>query len=294
MTIPESELILNSDGSIYHLNLKPEDIADTIIFVGDPDRVATVSGFFDSVEIKKSKREFTTHTGYKNGKRLTVLSTGIGTDNIDIVLNELDALVNIDFTKRIPKDEHTSLNIIRIGTSGALQPAIKVDDFLISKLAIGLDNLPHFYKSQLFDNEDFELEFKKKTNWYNKKSSPYLVEADPSLLRMFRNPNIHEGCTVTAIGFYGPQSRTLRLKPEDDLLNEKLASLIFNGVQVTNLEMETAGIYALSSLLGHSAISMNCILANRPNKTFSKAPQSAVENLISYVLEIISPKNTNV
>ncbi|NAS30631.1 phosphorylase [Flavobacteriaceae bacterium R38] len=283
--LAESELILNEDGSVYHLNLLPEDIAQTIIFVGDPDRVAHVSKYFDSIEIKKSKREFTTHTGMLNGKRLTVLSTGMGTDNIDIVLNELDALVNIDLQKRAIKQKLTSLNIVRIGTTGSLQPDIPVDEFLISKFAVGFDNLPHFYSKQLPENEYFELKFKNHTDWYKKKSTPYLVEADSHLFSKLYSDKTHQGLTSTSIGFYGPQSRMLRLKPQDDQLNEKLMSFSYNSIRITNLEMETAGIYAMCKLLGHKAVSMNCILANRPNGQFSKTPSESVDRLIQYTLE---------
>lgn len=283
--ISESELILNSDGSIYHLNILPKDIADTIILVGDPDRVHQVSKYFDSIELKKYKREFVTHTGYLNGNRLTVLSTGIGTDNIDIVLNELDALVNIDFQSRTIKKSLKSLTLIRIGTSGSLQAEIKVDEFLISKTAIGFDNLPHFYSDQLIENKDFENVFIKNTDWYNKKSTPYLAEANASLIDRFSSEKTHLGFTATSVGFYGPQSRILRLRSQDIDLNEKLASFQYQGMKITNLEMETAGIYAMSKLLGHKAISLNCILANRPNKTFSKTPAASVDQLIQYTLE---------
>ncbi len=282
--IAESELILNSDGSIYHLNLLPEDIANTIIFVGDPERVPSVSKYFDSIELIKKKREFVTHTGFLNKKRITVLSTGMGTDNIDIVLNELDALVNIDFKTRTVKKQLTSLDIIRIGSTGSLQSAIKVDNFLISKSAIGFDNLPYFYKNQISDNQNFELDFIKKTNWYDKKSTPYIIHANKRLFKLLHSEHTHIGLTATSIGFYGPQSRVLRLEPQNASLNEELATFEYNGLKVTNLEMETAGIYVMSALLGHCAVSMNCVLANRPNQTFSKNPSSSVDKLIQYTL----------
>ncbi|NER13425.1 phosphorylase [Leptobacterium flavescens] len=288
MKIAESELIINPDGSIYHLNLLPEDIAETIIFVGDPDRVSHVSKHFDTIEVQKSKREFVTHTGTLKGKRLTVISTGIGTDNIDIVLNELDALVNIDLKSRKVKDQLTSLEIIRIGTSGSLHSDIKVDEFLISELAVGFDNLPHFYKDQFTENKEIEVYFKKHTDWYSEKSSPYIVNADPGLVERLRSDETHMGFTATSIGFYGPQSRILRLEPQDRELNDKLASFNYEGRRITNLEMETAGIYVMSKLLGHKAISMNCILANRPDGEFSKTPASSVNRLIRYTLEKIT------
>ncbi|MEJ4088154.1 nucleoside phosphorylase [Galbibacter orientalis] len=286
--IAESELILNDDGSIYHLNLLPEDIADTIITVGDPDRVATVSKYFDTIELKKGKREFVTHTGTLNNKRISVISTGIGTDNIDIVLNELDALVNIDFATRTIKKKLTSLNIIRIGTTGSLQPEIKVDDFLMSEYAVGFDSLLHFYQSEEIQYTDIQQKIVKHTNWFQKKSMPYVVAYDESLASKLLSENVHLGFTATNVGFYGPQSRKLRLEVQDPSLNDKLASFDYNGLKITNLEMETAGIYGLAKLLGHKAVSMNCILANRPNGNFSKDPLKATEKLIQYTLEKIT------
>jgi len=286
--IAESELILNDDGSIYHLNLLPEDIADTIITVGDPDRVATVSKYFDTIELKKGKREFVTHTGTLNNKRISVISTGIGTDNIDIVLNELDALVNIDFATRTIKKKLTSLNIIRIGTTGSLQPEIKVDDFLMSEYAVGFDSLLHFYQSEEIQYTDIQQKIVKHTNWFQKKSMPYVLAYDESLASKLLSENVHLGFTATNVGFYGPQSRKLRLEVQDPSLNDKLASFDYNGLKITNLEMETAGIYGLAKLLGHKAVSMNCILANRPNKNFSKDPLKATEKLIQYTLEKIT------
>ncbi|WP_456866985.1 nucleoside phosphorylase [Galbibacter sp. BG1] len=286
--IAESELILNDDGSIYHLNLLPEDIADTIITVGDPDRVATVSKYFDTIELKKGKREFVTHTGTLNNKRISVISTGIGTDNIDIVLNELDALVNIDFATRTIKKKLTSLNIIRIGTTGSLQPEIKVDDFLMSEYAVGFDSLLHFYQSEEIQYTDIQQKIVKHTNWFQKKSMPYVVAYDESLASKLLSENVHLGFTATNVGFYGPQSRKLRLEVQDPSLNDKLASFDYNGLKITNLEMETAGIYGLAKLLGHKAVSMNCILANRPNGDFSKDPLKATEKLIQYTLEKIT------
>ncbi|MEL4308308.1 nucleoside phosphorylase [Joostella sp. CR20] len=288
MKIPASEFILNDDGSIYHLNLRPEDIANTIITVGDPDRVETVSKYFDSVELKKGKREFVTHTGYLNGKRISVISTGIGTDNIDIVFNELDALVNIDFETKAVKSNLQQLDIIRIGTTGSLQPEIKVDDFLMSEYAVGFDSLLHFYKSEHIQHKEIQEEIVKHTQWFKEKSTPYVVKFNESLGKQLLSKNVHLGFTATNVGFYGPQSRKLRLDTQDPLLNDKLASFDFNGLKITNLEMETAGIYGLSNLLGHRAVSMNCILANRPNKNFSKNPTSATEKLIQYTLEKIS------
>jgi uridine phosphorylase len=285
MPIKASELILNPDGSVYHLNLKPEHIADTIIFVGDPDRVAKVSSHFDKLEFETQKREFKTHTGVYKGKRLTVISTGIGTDNIDIVLNELDALVNIDLEKREVKSELTSLNIIRIGTSGSIQKEIPVDSFLISEYAVGFDSLLHFYKSEHIQHKDISDALVKHTQWSNQKSMPYVVKCNTALHQKMSSSKTHNGFTATNVGFYGPQGRVLRLPIQDVNLNDALATFDFNGMPITNLEMETAGIYGLAALLGHKAVSMNAIIANRPNGNFSKNPKKAVKHLIEYTLD---------
>lgn len=288
MKLGPSELILNTDGGIYHLNLLPEDIAPTIITVGDPDRVSHVSKYFDSIEIKKGKREFLTHTGFLNGKRITVTSTGIGTDNIDIVLNELDALVNIDFQSRTVKTDKTKLDIIRIGTSGAIQPDIEIDTFLISEYAIGFDGLLHFYQSDNIQHKEISNAFVTHTDWATHKSKPYVVKCDETLTNQLTSNRIRFGVTATNIGFYGPQGRKLRLDLSDKELNSKLTTFEFNGMEITNLEMETSGIYGLSKLLGHRAVSMNCILANRVTGQFSKNPDKAVDELIKYTLEKLS------
>ncbi|QHI35078.1 Uridine phosphorylase [Kordia antarctica] len=282
--IAASELIINPDGSIYHLNLLPEDIATTIITVGDPDRVASVSKYFDSIELKKAKREFVTHTGMLNGKRISVLSTGIGTDNIDIVFNELDALVNVDFNSREVKKDFTQLDIIRIGTSGSIQTAIPVDAFLISELAIGFDSLLHFYECDHVLDEEMAEAFVKQTNWSPKKSFPYVVKANQELIDQFSSEQTVLGFTATNCGFYGPQSRKIRLNVQDEQLNEKLAAFNHNNKKITNLEMETAGIYGLANLLGHRSLSMNAIIANRPLGEFSKTPKETVDTLIQYTL----------
>ncbi|MGB7395330.1 MAG: nucleoside phosphorylase [Pricia sp.] len=287
MQIGPSELILNDDGSIYHLNLLPEDIADTIITVGDPDRVAEVSKFFDFVEIQKGKREFHTHTGTFKGKRLTVISTGIGTDNIDIVLNELDALVNIDFKSRKEKADKKSLEIIRIGTSGAIQPDIPIDTFMISKYAVGFDGLLHFYDSESVQHHEMAKVFALHGAWDGRKAYPYVVQCNRTLAEKLCSNRIRWGLTATNTGFYGPQGRKLRLALSDGGLLEKLASFRYEDLKITNLEMETSGIYGLSKLLGHRAVSMNCILANRATGEFSKNPKKATEELIAYCLEKI-------
>ncbi len=285
MYLSQSELILNADGSIYHLNLLPEDISNTIITVGDPDRVSNVSKYFDKIEVKKGKREFIAHTGTLNNKRITVISTGIGTDNIDIVLNELDALVNIDFKNRCLKDEHTTLDIIRIGTSGAIQPDILTDTFLISDYAMGFDGLLHFYNQTKETYSEIIDSFVAQTGWSSKKATPYIVRCDLNLANKLANNQIPFGFTATNIGFYGPQNRVLRLKIPDKNINSKLKGFQFNGLKIINLEMETSGIYALAGLLGHRAVSMNCILANRATATFSKNPTKTVDALIQHTLK---------
>ncbi len=292
MTIASSELILNPDGSVYHLNLKPEDIAHTIITVGDPDRVETVTKHFDNIRFTTQKREFKTTTGIYKGKEITVISTGIGTDNIDIVLNELDALVNIDLTTRSVKSHHTTLDIIRIGTSGSIQEDIPVDSFLLSTYAIGLDALLHFYKSKQVQHIEIQEAFKTHMSWMKEKSDPYVISCDATLSQKFLSHNIIEGFTATNIGFYAPQGRTLRLETSDQTMNDKLASFNYKigaekELRITNLEMETSGIYGLSKLLGHRAVSLNCILANRATMTFSQNPTERTEQLIMYALEAL-------
>jgi len=286
--IQASELILNPDGSIYHLNLKPENIAQDIIFVGDQDRVEKVTAYFDSIEFTTQKREFKTQTGTYKGKRITVISTGIGPDNIDIVLNELDALANIDFSTRKVKKKLTSLNIIRIGTSGSLQTAIPVDSIVLSQYAIGLDNMLRSYCIDEISNKGIENAFIKQTNWDLKKGKPYVISSSETLEKLFYSIEIQKGFTATAGGFYGPQGRVLRLDIQDTNLNQKMDQFNFNGIQITNLEMETAAIYGLSALLGHNAISLNAIIANRADGTFSENPYQIIDKLIGYTLQKLS------
>ena len=288
MPIGESELILNADGSIYHLNLLPEDIAPTVIVVGDPNRVQQVSRYFDTIELKKQKREFLTHTGMLNGKRLTVLSTGIGTGNIDIVLNELDALVNIDFSTREIKPTGNSLDIVRIGTSGALQPNIPVDSFLLSHYAIGLDGILHFYEKEHVEIDEMTQSLIAHLGWTDKGIVPYTAICNQELEKQFDSNRIRLGMTLTNAGFYGPQGRELRLKQKLTDFHSKLASFRYQGNSITNLEMETATIYGLSKLLGHRAVSLNAILANRPLGTFSKNPLKTVDSLIKLSLELLT------
>lgn len=285
MAIQESELILNPDGSVYHLNLKPEHISDTIIFVGDQDRVEKITKHFDSIEFTTQKREFKTQTGTYKGKRLSVISTGIGPDNIDIVLNELDALVNIDLKTRQPKENLTSLNIVRVGTSGSLQADIPVDSFLMSSHALDLNGMLHFYQIDNISNPEIEDAFINFTNWDSKKARPIIINNSKALEKQFEGPNIFKGMTATAGGFYGPQGRVLRLPLFDADLNQKMDTFNHDGFRVTNLEMETSVIYGLSKLLGHNALSLNAIIANRANGTFSKDPKKVVENLIEYTLD---------
>ena len=278
--IKESELILNPDGSIYHLNLRPEQVADTIILVGDPNRVPRVSAYFDTIEFSTQKREFCTHTGTYKGKRLTALSTGIGPDNIDIVINELDALFNIDLHTRKPKEQLTSLNIVRFGTSGSLQADIPVDSFVLSSHGLGMDNMLHAYKEA----------FMAHTQWNTDKGRPYIVGCGETLKQRLLTDKVFEGITGTAPGFYGPQGRMLRLPVQDPTLNDKLHSFNYKGYRMTNLEMETSAIYGLSKLLGHQAVSLNAIIANRAAGTFTKDTKKVVENLIVYGLEQLAKK----
>ncbi|OUS14904.1 phosphorylase [Nonlabens dokdonensis] len=286
MAIANSELIINPDGSIYHLNLKPNQLAQTVITVGDPERVKEVSKYFDIVECKVGKREFHTHTGVYKNKRISVISTGIGTDNIDIVFNELDALVNVDFNTREVKNTHTSLDIIRVGTSGAVQSDIPVDSFLLSQRGIGFDSLFHWY-----ENDGGDLAFAKAVSQQINRSqlhaAPYVVSCNKDLAKKFQTIEMQNGNTITNVGFYGPQSRKIRLEPSEKNLNMQISDFNFEGSKITNLEMETAGIYAMSSLLGHRAISLNAILANRVTGEFSEKPNDIVEKLIKFTLDRI-------
>lgn len=286
MAIANSELIINPDGSIYHLNLKPNQLAQTVITVGDPERVKEVSKYFDVVECKVGKREFHTHTGVYKNKRISVISTGIGTDNIDIVFNELDALVNVDFNTREVNNTHTSLDIIRVGTSGAVQSDIPVDSFLLSQRGIGFDSLFHWY-----ENDGGDLAFakavSKQINRSQLHAAPYVVSCNKDLAKKFQTIEMQNGNTITNVGFYGPQSRKIRLEPSEKNLNMQISDFNFEGSKITNLEMETAGIYAMSSLLGHRAISLNAILANRVTGEFSEKPNDIVEKLIKFTLDRI-------
>lgn len=283
--IQSSELILNPDGSVYHLNLKPEHIAHDIIFVGDQNRVEKITKFFDNIEFSTQKREFKTQTGTYKGKRMTIMSTGIGPDNIDIVMNELDALVNIDLNTRKPKETPTSLNIIRIGTSGSLQADIPVDSFVMAKYGLGLDNMLRSYLIEEISDKAMEDAFIAHTNWDAKKGRPYAISCSEKLEKVIESNQMHKGITATAGGFYGPQGRVLRLDIQDPSLNNKMDNFKTNDTRITNLEMETAAIYGLGKLLGHHCLSLNAIIANRASGTFSEDPYKAVDQLIAYTLD---------
>jgi len=282
--IAESELILNPDGSVYHLNLQPEELAETVIKVGDPDRVAHVSQFFDSIELKKHKREFVTHTGSFAGKRISVVSTGIGTDNIDIVLNELDALANVDFKTRQIKPQIKSLTIVRVGTSGALQKDIPLDAMLVSDYGLGFDNLMHFYDLAYNENELAMTQIAKK---HFAPIPIYVAQANQQLLNHFKAHAYH-GITATCSGFYGPQGRKIRGKMRIENLLDEMRDFQYQDLRITNFEMETSGIYGLGRLLGHRCLSVNTIVANRALQTFSKDPDKAVDASIIKTLELLA------
>ena len=286
--IAESELIINSRGAVYHLDLRPEEIAGTVITVGDPDRVREISKYFDSVETKRQHREFISHTGFVGKKKITVLSSGIGPDNIDIVINELDALANIDFDTRQVRNVLSPLNIIRIGTSGSLQADIPVDSFVASTHGLGIDNLLNFYRlEQNVEEQQLLQSFVTHTQMHGQMSYPYISSAAGSLLKHFVN-NFHQGITVTCPGFYGPQGRVLRLGVRNPGLVNRLTDFRFGQHRVTNFEMETSAIYGLGKLLGHNCLAINAIVANRVKQEFTKDGKAAVEKLIIKFLEIFS------
>ncbi|MEO5968024.1 MAG: nucleoside phosphorylase [Ferruginibacter sp.] len=284
--IQASELIINDRGAVYHVNCRPEEIATTIITVGDPDRVKEVSKHFDKIEFKNQHREFVTHTGYIGNKRLSVVSTGIGPDNIDIVLNELDALVNIDFETRTIKDKLTSLNIVRLGTSGSLQAEIGVDSFVASTHGLGLDNLMNYYQLESNPLENELIQSFATHTQMQVVSNPYISSAGVSLLKNFVD-GFHHGITVTCPGFYGPQGRVLRMGLKLPFLIDQLTTFNFGEYRISNFEMETSALYGMSKVLGHQCLSLSAIVANRISKEFSKDGQAAVENLIKKALPII-------
>ena len=283
--IAESELIINDRGAVYHLDLRPEELGDTVVTVGDPDRVAEVSKYFDRVEVKRQHREFISHTGLVGKKRITVLSSGIGPDNIDIVLNELDALVNIDFVSREIKKELKTLNIVRLGTSGSLQAYIPVDSFVASTHGLGVDNLLNFYRLEHNDEEQQLLHsFITHTQIHSQTGHPYISSCAASLIKHFVK-DFHQGITVTCPGFYGPQGRVLRLGIRNPNLINRLTDFRFGQHRISNFEMETSAIYGLGKLLGHNCLALNAIVANRVKQEFSKDGKAAVENLIKKFIE---------
>jgi len=285
MEFKPSELVLNPDGSIFHLKLFPRQIADTIILVGDPNRVEIVSEFFDSIEIRTSNREFVTHTGSYKGKRITVMSSGIGTDNIDIVLNELDALVNIDLQKRILKPEKQTLKLVRIGTTGGLQKDVPINSIILSRYAAGFDSVLNFYADRN-SVSDLEMEkaFKEHTGWNPILPDPYFVKSSNELFNLFPDET-HSGITISAPGFYAPQGRRIRLDPLDIGLNNKLESFRYRGLKIMNYEMESSALFGLSRLLGHQAVTLCAMIANRASGKFTSDYQASVRNLIKFTLE---------
>ena len=285
LPIEPSELILRDDGSIYHLNLKPEQVADKIIVVGDPNRVALVSSRFERIDHKVSGREFNTHTGIYKGERISVISTGIGVDNIDIVINELDAVVNIDLNTKMIKPEKKRLEIVRLGTSGSLQEDIPTGAFIVSEYAIGMDGVLNFYKTDYEnDEEDLINAFHDQIDYPEILPKPYIVRGSRSLFEKLK-PGNYSGITATASGFYGPQGRKLRLQTVFEKQNEELGKFNYNGKRITNFEMETSSLYGLSSLLGHEACTVCAIIANRYRKEFCEKPTEVISELIDLVLE---------
>lgn len=281
-----SELVLNSDGGVYHLNLHPEELADTVIVVGDPGRVSQISGYFDRIELKRSNREIVTHTGFLNGKRLTVMSTGMGTDNIDIVMNELDALVSFDLKNRVLKEKPGHLNIIRLGTSGALQPDIDVNSFVMSRYALGFDGLMYFYDiPEGVIIEDLGEQFRNHVQWSNLLPHVYGVEGSMALAEKFQGAEFHQGITATAPGFYGPQGRVMRLGLRFPEINEKMQSFEYKGVKLSNYEMETSALYGLGGAFGHDMLTVCVAIANRATGDFSSDYHKSVRKLVEIVLE---------
>ena len=287
MQHPETELILHPTQGVYHLHLMPEELANIVITVGDPDRVPLISKYFDRIEVRKQHREFVTHTGWFHGKRISVVSTGIGPDNIDIVLNELDALVNIDFTNKTNIKDRKSLNIIRIGTSGSLQPHIPVDSFVVGKHALGLDNMMAFYdQNKAYD--DPMAQALRTSQLLPNAVVPYGVSPSKQLLKLWDPHTCILANTLTSVGFYGPQGRVLGTWSAQKKLMDGLVSFNFNGQTIDHIEMETSAIYGLSSVFGHQAVSLNAILANRSHQTFSKHPEKTINKLIEWALDHLS------
>ncbi len=285
---PSSELIINSDGSIFHLHLKPEQLADNIILVGDPGRVALVAEYFDTQECSVSSREFNTITGTYKGKRISVISTGIGTDNIDIVMNEIDALANIDLNTRTEKDQLRSLNIVRIGTSGGMQPDIPLGSFLISEKSIGFDGMINFYAGRdSVSDLAFEEALKRHLNWNPQLAAPYVVDADTDLVNKIGRDDMLRGVTISANGFYGPQGRVLRIDLADMHINDKIESFRYGNYKITNYEMEGSAIAGLAKLMGHKAMTVCCIIANRRVEAANTDYKPYIEKLVTTVLDRI-------
>ncbi len=284
--IQHSELILNNDGSIFHLHLKPENISDHIILVGDPGRVDTISSHFSKIDFTVQNREFKTVTGWYKNKKLTVVSTGIGTDNIDIVVNELDAVANIDLETREIKSNHTTLHIVRIGTSGGLQPDLPVNSFVVSQKSIGFDGMLNFYANrESVSDLSFEKAFRQFTNWNETLPTPYIVDASEKLISKFSDKIFKKGVTISAPGFYGPQGRVLRLPLAVPELNSQIEEFAYNNLRITNFEMESSAIYGLSKLLGHEALTVCLIIANRVTLTANENYRDEMKKLIIHVLD---------
>lgn len=287
--IPESELIINSDGSIYHIRIRPENLADTVLVVGDPQRVDLIASHFDQIEFSGENREIHTRTGTYKGKRLTAMSTGMGPDNIDIVLNELDALVNIDLKTRKEKETKTALNIIRIGTSGALQPDLAVNATIMSLYGLGLDGLLSFYKvsEEILDHELTD-HFIQSTRWPVILPKPYVAVASPSLVELFKNENFYQGITTTAPGFYGPQGRTLRIPLAFSGLNTRIRDFRSGDLRILNFEMETSALYGLGKILGHNTLSLCIAIASRVKHEYNQDYNIAMKHLIERVLHVVT------
>lgn len=284
---PSSELVLNQDGQVYHLGLDPHQISDKIILVGDQDRVTLISALFDSIEHTSQHREFVCHTGNYQGKRISVVSTGIGTDNVDIVVNELDALVNIDLEKRVDKDQLTTLKMIRIGTCGILQPEIPVHSYILSSHAFGLDNVAHFYDITTDATDETIGNALQAHLDLPDKIQPYLIEANSTLFNQLSSEKTFAGITVTSSGFYAPQGRKLRLPLATTDLNERLSSFRYENLKVTNFEMESSALFVLGKNLGHQCATICLGIANRPNQEFSSGYEHEMEELVKYVLDRI-------
>lgn len=286
-TIKASEMPLTADGGVYHLNLYPEELATNVILVGDPGRVATISQHFDTIEVKKQNREIVVHTGTYKNKRITALSTGMGTDNIDIVLNELDALVNIDLKQRVVKPQHTSLNLLRLGTCGGLQPDMEINSFIASQFCLGIDGLIHYYKhNPCIHHTDIENKFVEATKWNSNFPKPYSIAASSEMLNRIAF-DVKKGITITASGFYAPQCRVLRHDLAIDDFCLQVQPLLYQQLQFTNMEMETSALYALSKIMGHNALTMCVVIANRAKKTFSEDYHPAMNQLIALALDRI-------